>query len=225
MDKLDDFKILEEKHERILTPEKLYIFRLDGANFRRLTKQFDKPFSFDFVDCMSLAAQTVSLVIPNYLLIYGASDEISIVASGARQAPYGGRLNKLLPILSSHATAGFLSGMGDKIGIPAFDARVIEVDSPGDILDYISWRRLNTRKNAISMAVESLHSPGELENVSLADRAFLLQGTHLETLDETIFNGFFLRGEKIVPATRKEAEIICEEAAARHKLYQETKKQ
>lgn len=204
----DLFKSLEKQEERVLKKHALYILRLDGSNFRRFTKQFEKPFSKAFEHGMNAAATAVAEALPGALLVYVGSDEISLVYSDAQvETIYGRRVNKLLTIAASHATAGFMRAVPGAQGVPAFDARVIQFDDPELVLEYVTWRRLDVRKNCISMAAETLRSHKELLGVSTAERAALLVGTPFEKIDEGTFNGRFLievDGKPVwTPATRE----------------------
>lgn len=217
----DIFKKLESQGERFLDKGNIYVFRLDGANFRAFTKQFEKPFSTVFEQGMNRAAEYAIKVLPNNLIVYVGSDEISIVCSDAvAETNYGRRINKLLSLTAAHATAGFLNALPDIQGVPAFDSRVIQFKHPALIREYITWRRLDVRKNATSMAAGFLHSHRELMGVSTRERGELLEGTSFEKIDEGTFNGRFLVGDRResnwMPATQQFAEDLCSDAVMRH---------
>lgn len=215
------FKVLERAEERVLQKDFIYIVRLDGSNFSKFTKQFEKPFSQAFEHAMNEAAFAVTKAIPGSLLTYVGSDEISLIYSDAKaEVMYGRRVNKLLTIAASHATAGFMRATPGAKGVPAFDGRVIQVEDTHLILEYITWRRLDVRKNCISMAAETLKSHKELLGVSTAERAILLEGTAHEKIPEGTFNGRFIttkdREALVLPATRELADGLCSVAARAH---------
>lgn len=56
----------------------------------------------------------------------------------------------------------------------------------------MDWRRLDARKNAISMAAHALYSSRELMGKSTPERADMLKGTAFETLPDEFFNGRLL---------------------------------
>lgn len=211
------FKKLESASERVIAPESIAVVRLDGANFSRFTKQFEKPFSDVFESAMNSAARTVlEKVLPNALLCYVGSDEISIAVSRrAGEIPYGARYNKLLSLTASYATVGFLQELPRVKGTPAFDARIIEFERAELLLDYVTWRRLDVRKNAISMAVSHLYSHRSLLGVSTAKRGELLEGTAFEKIPEGTFNGRFVTKKNTLPASRELAQELCEQALER----------
>lgn len=212
------FKELEAEEERQLSDDSIAVIRLDGSNFSSYTKQFEKPFSGRFEKAMDAAAQGVILnVLPNALLCYVGSDEISVVVSSAyAQLPYGGRVSKLLSLAAAHATAGFLKSIGEAKGIPAFDARVIQFTEVEYIREYVTWRRLDVRKNATSMAAGHLYSHKELLGVSTRERGALLEGTPFEVIPEETFNGRFVTKTSSVAATRELTEDLCLAAKRLH---------
>ncbi len=212
------FKKLEASVETAIPANSIAVLRLDGSNFSRYTKQFNKPFSTSFELGMDAAAQAViKNVLPNTLLAYVGSDEISLVVSNANnKLPYAGRVSKLLSLSASHATAGFMRKLPTAKGVPAFDARYIAFNEPELIREYITWRRLDVRKNATSMAAGHLRSHKELMGVSTKERGELLVGTAFEKIPEGTFNGRFVLASGVVPAERELAETLAAEASQRH---------
>ncbi len=224
------FKELEAASERRIASGGLAIFRLDGSNFSRYTAQFDKPFSIPFEKAMDAAALAVyKRVLNNALLVYVGSDEISVVVSDAHvELPYGGRVSKLVSLTAAHASAGFISTIpASATGTPVFDSRLIEFTDSALIREYITWRRLDTRKNATSMAAGALKSHKELMGVSTRERGALLEGTEFEKIPEGTFNGRFMvkseEGFDFVPATRELAEELCASAKLTHDHISELK--
>jgi len=217
------FKSLEASEERVLDEDSIAVFRLDGSNFSSFTKQFEKPFSQVFERGMDAAARgVIENVFPNHLLTYVGSDEISVVTSQrAVKLLYGARVSKLLSLSAAHATAGFAGEVAFEKGVPAFDSRVVRFKEPELIREYVTWRRLDMRKNAISMAVSHLHSHRSLLGVSTPERAALLVGTPYEVIPEGTFNGRFILPEGATPATRELAEELCAAAAAAHSLVRD----
>jgi len=222
MNEFSIFKDLETASERKISRGGLAIFRLDGSNFSKYTAQFEKPFSIPFEVAMDAAAAAVyTKVLTNALLVYVGSDEISVVVSDAHvELPYGGRVNKLVSLTAAHASAGFSGAISPALGTPVFDSRFIEFFDSALIREYITWRRLDVRKNATSMAAGALRSHKELMGVSTRERGILLEGTQFEKIPEGTFNGRFMvktdEGIEFVPATRELAEELCAAAKDTH---------
>jgi tRNA(His) guanylyltransferase len=222
---LQDFSIFKASEAALdtrLPTNGLAVLRLDGSNFSSLTRQFEKPFSALFEDAMNAAAiAVVREVLPNALVAYVASDEISLVISdGVAQLPYGGRVQKLTSLAAAVASVAFLRAIPTVVGTPAFDARVLELQDPAHIREYVTWRRLDCRKNATSMAAGHLKSHKELHGVSTRARGDLLVGTQFEKIAEGTFNGRFVtKNGEVSVATRELTDDLCEAATAKHLLH------
>lgn len=222
---LQDFSIFKASEAALdsrLPAGSLVVIRLDGSNFSTLTKQFDKPFSALFENAMDAAATAVTKeILHKALVTFVASDEISVIISDAvTELPYGRRLQKLISITAATAAVAFTKAIPDVMGTPAFDARASVLSEPAHIREYITWRRLDCRKNATSMAAGHLKSHKELLGISTRERGELLVGTPFEVIPEGTFNGrFVLNGGNtplVTPATRELTETLCSEATKRH---------
>lgn len=218
-----DFKMFKAAEhaldERVGENVDLIAIRLDGVGFSKLTRQFEKPFSDVFERAMDAAAiAVVRDIFPSALAIYVASDEISVILSPRVTAlPYAGRIQKLVSVSASVASLAFLREAPETVGAPAFDARILEIEGSANIREYITWRRLDCRKNATSMAAESMYSHKQLLGVSTRDRGELLVGTAFEKIPDGTFNGrFVMRADRkwvVRPATRELAESVSTHAA------------
>lgn len=220
------FKASEAALDERLPLGSVSVIRLDGSNFSNLTKQFEKPFSIPFEEAMNAAAAAVfKEVLPNALVTYVASDEISLVISDkVAELPYGRRIQKLISLTAATASIAFAKAIPNVIGNPIFDARVLTLDDPDHIREYITWRRLDCRKNATSMAAGHLKSHKELHGVTTRERGDLLVGTPFESIPEGTFNGrFIVKGEQssfnTVVASRELTETLTATAAKRHRYF------
>lgn len=222
---LNDFSIFKDSEALLdtrLSQKGLAVVRLDGAKFSSLTKQFEKPFSDVFENAMNDTATAVfKRVLPGALVVYVASDEISLIVSDSVAAlPYGRRVQKITSLSASFAALAFDRAVPNIKGFPAFDSRVLSLDEDSYVREYITWRRLDCRKNATSMAAESLMSHKALMGVSTRDRGEALVGTRFEKISEGTFNGRFIRRAKghftVDPATRELTEELCAAAVERH---------
>jgi len=220
------FKNLEHENERRLPEHGFSVLRLDGVNFKRVTAELEKPFSVPFERAMNEATIAVLKgAFPQALIAYVGSDEISIVLSNEFELPYAGRLEKLLTISAGYATAGFNRSIDELKNLALFDARVITFDDEELVHEYLTWRRLDVRKNATSMAAYALHSHKSLQGVSTRERGELLVGTEFEKINEVTFNGRFVtRRGGITAASREVTEELCEHALNEHRARIELKK-
>lgn len=197
----DKFKSKEEKYRSVIPRSSLVGIRLDGKAFHTFTKQFAKPYDLEFMAAMD--ATTVFILkklMTQALFAYTVSDEITIFVTDwlnpKSSLPYDGKVEKILSTSASTATAGFMSSMPTVQGAPIFDSRIFTLDDLYELEEYLDWRRLDARKNAISMAAEFVSAGESLQHKSTADRLALLQGTALERLpDGFMWGRLFTRRE------------------------------
>ena len=190
----DKFKSREAELRSVLPENKFYAIRLDGKAFHTFTKQYERPFDNRFMDSMDAAAQfVIDQVVTGALLAYVQSDEITVVFTDKTgkdtQLPFSGKVEKLLSVSASAATGGFMKFDNATNGVPLFDARFTLLEDLGEVLEYMTWRRLDAQKNSVSMAAETLFSHSELKGVGTKERRELLAGTDLERLPEGFYNG------------------------------------
>jgi tRNA(His) guanylyltransferase len=163
--------------------------RLDGKAFHTFTKQFAEPYDLDFMAAMDSTAMFIlENLLTEALFAYVQSDEITIIFSdelaGHGQRIFDGKIEKILSTSASAATGGFMRAKPEANGVPIFDARLFQLHDLDELKEYLDWRRLDARKNSISMAAETLHSPKELHGMSTRQRLESLQGTTLERLPD-----------------------------------------
>ena len=191
-----------EKKMRFKLPEAEFTgIRLDGKAFHTFTKQFEEPFDLKFMSAMDATATFIlENLLTEALFAYVQSDEITIFFTDRGRSSSGrlfdGKVEKLLSTSSSAATGGFMTAFPEAKGVPIFDARLFQLDSLDELKGYLDWRRLDARKNSISMAADTLHTPKELHGMSTRQRLESLQGTHLERLPDG-----FMWGRLIVRET------------------------
>lgn len=175
-------------------------FRMDGKAFHTFTKDFKRPYDEDLRDMMNAGAmEAIVSVFTSALFAYIQSDEISIIVPTKNNVVNGNtnlfknRVEKMVSVASSAVTAGFVAHMmrtrEDISILPKFDARAFMLKDLDEVQDYLDWRRLDARKNAVSMAVQTMKTPKELHGLGVNERLEILQGTEFEVLPEWFFNG------------------------------------
>lgn len=194
------FKSLEKDYRTYLPEKSLVGIRLDGKAFGKFTKQFKVPYDFGFMDAMDSTAKFIMQeLIAGALFAYVQSDEITIFFTDLKNKKgghiFGGKVEKIVSTSASTASVGFMKAMPDCLGSPVFDARVFVLEDYDQLQEYVDWRRLDARKNAISMAVETLKSHSELRGVKTSERRELLRGTEYEELPSTFLYGRIIRKE------------------------------
>ncbi len=210
---LNLFKDKEMQWRSVMPNQTIYAVRLDGKAFHTFTKQFTAPYSDEFMDAMDTTASYLAKTfVSGALFAYVQSDEITVFftdlmtdkALDDRSNKW--KLEKILSTYASAATGAFLKALPDVDGLPVFDARVLTMDSFEDICLYMNWRRLDARKNSISMAAEQVCSHKQLIGVSTKERAAMLVGTPYEVLPQGFFEGrliSYTKGMKVTEFLNK----------------------
>lgn len=179
----EKFKNKEFTFQSNLPDSPFYGIRMDGKAFHTFTKQFDKPYSTKFMNAMNNAGLVAAKnVASETKLFYVQSDEITLILKNNNngQFSYSGRIDKLVSLSSSAATAGFLSECPDVDGLPIFDSRIFALDSKDEVIEYLDWRRLDARKNAITMTAEYVYGGKALHKKTTTERLEMLNGTEFE---------------------------------------------
>ncbi|WP_158276329.1 tRNA(His) guanylyltransferase Thg1 family protein [Bifidobacterium callitrichidarum] len=190
----DHFKAFEAIEERTIDSSYAAI-RVDGRAFHTLTKSMEKPFDFRFVQAMNAAARAAANAYHNVAFAYVQSDEISfILYRGSTGYPFNGRTQKLITLAASAASAAFAVSLErvDLESPPIFDGRIISLDSAIEVENYLSWRRLDCMKNAVSSCCNALFTQEELHGRTTRERQEMLQGTVFEHIDDGLFYGRFV---------------------------------
>lgn len=207
MGKLKDPKLIKfknrEKEFRSSLPENSIVgIRLDGKSFHTFTKQFDTPYDLDFMSAMDETALFIlEELITDALFAYVQSDEITIFFTDLTKTTeatrlFDGAIQKILSTSASAATGGFMRAMPQAKGVPIFDSRVFLIENLEELQEYMDWRRMDARKNSISMAADTLFTPKQLEGMSTRERLSALEGTRLERLPEGFMWGRLITREE-----------------------------
>lgn len=205
------FKDLERNERSQIDDSKYTVLRMDGRAFHTYTKNFERPFDTRLATAMDDA--TIALMkntFPKNMCGYTQSDEISLIIPPVKEPetlPFDGRVDKILSLASSTVTLGFVTSLIEKTdmepsvilgvnsaGFPLFDARFFQVDTIEDVMEYMNWRRLDARKNAISSTAMQNFSKKELHGKSTAERLRMLEeiGKHEINLGN-LFGRVFVR--------------------------------
>jgi tRNA(His) 5'-end guanylyltransferase len=160
-----------------LTPGIPFIVRLDGKNFSNRIKKWKclKPFDTHFHEIMNDTAMQLFKEIADVKLVWFGSDEISllILEKDTDNPWYGKRINKILSLTASIATATFnLSAKKyNKLNrdyfnmelYPAyFDSRIIQIPNITEGFNNFIWRQRDCIRNSISGWSEYFYSAKEL---------------------------------------------------------------
>lgn len=151
--KFDDLdrkmRVFETAHDHCVLPGIHIVVRVDGRNFTRLTKDvhvFEAPFDLRIRDLM--LDTTAHLMDCGFRVVYGytESDEISLLLH-QDDTTFGRKTRKLVSVLAGEASAHFSLKLG---AIACFDARVCQLPTTNQVVDYFRWRHEDAHRNALN---------------------------------------------------------------------------
>lgn len=151
-------KRLQELADYRLLPNTYIIFHLDGKNFSKFCKQFDKPFDDRFISMMNDTAKYLCENIEHIKFAYVQSDEISLLYNINDSPWFDNRICKLCSIAASLATSKFISLMplyGMDIKLVQFDCKVWNVPNINDAYAWFLFRQLDCIRNSKQMAAQT----------------------------------------------------------------------
>lgn len=188
--------------------DSIIVARIDGRGFSKFTKNFDKPFDRWFTTKM--IEVTKALVEETCATVgYTQSDEISLIwhtDNPNGQVFFNGKLQKLVSICASIATAYFNNPGCDDQPLAFFDCRVFTVPSKDEGVNYLFYRQRDAIRNSISMAAHTEFGHKKLMNKSTNEQIEMLKEAGIDWFDYPTPNkiGTFVKRELFdmkVPAT------------------------
>jgi tRNA(His) 5'-end guanylyltransferase len=178
--------------------------RLDGKNFSRWTRGFDKPFDPRIMRAMDWT--TLALVEEtNAVVAYTQSDEITLILYSddyQSQTYFDGKIQKICSVLAALATVQFASQFnpsGEK-GPALFDCRVWQVPNLVEASNVLLWRQEDAIRNSIQGLGQVHMSHRELQGMSGPAIVKTLQdrGVLWEHLSDREKQGRFVRRRRIL---------------------------
>ena len=160
--KVDESKFKRWEIYSRVTVEAPIIVRIDGNNFHTLTttcrmaKPFDERFHLSMV---GVGKDLMANIGFNISLAHTASDEISLLFLKDEHLPYNGRIEKILSIISSYASSSLQNHLREAFsydGLISFDARIVKVYTQSEILEYFSWRCLESFRNFLNSYAQQI---------------------------------------------------------------------
>lgn len=192
----DRMKGAYEDRTRYKLPRRGYtIIRIDGKAFHTYTKGLERPFDKGLIKDMNLTAAHLCKNIMGCKLAYVQSDEISLVLTDfdthETQAWFDNNIQKMVSIAAAMATAKFnqlrmlrksTESDGehppmdllttyeiDKINFAMFDARVFQVPTKNEAINYLIWRQQDAVRNSIQLVAQSHYSHKELHKKNTSE--------------------------------------------------------
>lgn len=173
--------------------------RIDGRSFSSFTRGMKRPFDERMSRAMIEATKLV-VERTHAKIGYTQSDEISLVfmAEEGSDVFFNGRVQKLVSVLASITSIGFLNIIRNTPGLehyveryPHFDARVFQLPSVSEAANTFLWRERDASKNAISMAARAHYSSSALHKKNQKDMREMLLA---KGVDFDSYPDFFKRG-------------------------------
>ncbi len=194
----DRMKSYEKCYEFRIPKRTYIILRLDGVNFSKYTRMFNKPFDDILSNAMDVATARVCEYM-NPKFAYTQSDEASFVFTDIEniesETIFDGKVQKLASIAASKMTSAFNQIMlrllstlkyrpeeiADKIVTnkfpeieAVFDARVFIIPDYREVSNYLIYRQQDCTRNSVTMAAGSVYSHKELHGKSGEEKQEML---------------------------------------------------
>lgn len=172
------FKAMEQVYAETVDPDKYTVLRIDGKGFSRLTAPLrkDGPFNAEFTQAMIATMRDLMVQVDGAVLGYTQSDEITIVIKPVNPEKtgatlwFGGKVQKMVSLAASYTGLLFQKYMTTPLaGLPAFDARIMSMDKH-DVVECITWRRMDALNNSVSMLAGYNFSHKSLMGISREEK-------------------------------------------------------
>lgn len=187
----DSCKTFQKIYDYKLIPQSYVIFHLDGKNFSRFCKRFNKPYDDDFIFMMNETALFLCTKIPNIKIGYVQSDEITLfydshksyLMDKSNNDWFNNRICKLCSIAASLATSKFtsllynyyidktnidninnsaLKNIINSIPLIQFDCKVWNVPEFMEVYNWFTFRQIDCIRNSKQMLAQKYFSNKEL---------------------------------------------------------------
>lgn len=169
LDSLGDRMKRYEDTSRFFLLRRMYtIIRIDGKAFHTYTKGLKRPFDDDLIFDMDETTKFLCQNIQGVKLGYVQSDEISLILTDfdeiTTSAWFDNNIQKMSSVSASMATAKFnqLRTNRNISKLAYFDARVFQVPTKTEAINYLIWRQNDATRNSISSVAQSMYSHKEL---------------------------------------------------------------
>lgn len=183
------------------------IIRVDGKNFSKYTKKFNKPFDDLLVHAMQHCAKRVSEELQSFQLAYHQSDEISFLVwnRGKENSDiaFGGKVNKINSLCASYMAGYFNKFMSEHADknlskqLAFFDCRCFNVPL-SDVPNYFLHRAKDWERNSVTMLGRHYFSHKEMHGKNrneIKSRLLAEKDVDWNDLTEDLKYGTFIHKE------------------------------
>ncbi len=175
LDSLGDRMKRYEDSSRFFLLRRMYtIIRIDGKAFYTYTRDLKKPFDDGLISDMDETTKFLCQNIQGAKIGYVQSDEISLILTDFddlnTSAWFDNNIQKIASVSASMAAAKFnqlrFSNHALTSKLAFFDARVFQVPTKTEAINYLIWRQNDATRNSISSVAQSMYSHKELHGKS-----------------------------------------------------------
>lgn len=168
----DEMKVYEQKLAgKIFLANLPVCVRLDGKGFSKYTSKLDKPFDAQFSNIM---VEVTKFLVKetNAVIGYTQSDEITLILYTSKEKDsifFNGKIQKIISVITSLATAKFNKLVSELSNIPEFgffDCRAWQVPDKKTATDVLLWREIDATKNSVSMATRKYYTTSQMKGRS-----------------------------------------------------------
>lgn len=168
-----------------LLPNCYVMLMLDGRAFSKFCKQFEKPYSDEFISLMNETALFLCSQIEGCRFAYTQSDEISILIKQDDTSDlwFGNRISKLCSITASLASSKFtkllvsnlikkatnkdeIQDAIEKLSIVSFDCKAWNIPTLNDVYSWFIYRQRDCIRNSKQMLSQFYFTHKEIEGVN-----------------------------------------------------------
>lgn len=165
------------------------VIRIDGKAFHTYTKGLNRPFDEGLIKDMDNTTKYLCKNIMGVKFGYVQSDEISLILTDYDDLQtdmwFDGNIQKMCSVAASMATSKFnqlrmmrkcwegldIEGYLDmddleKFKLAEFDARVFQLPSIDEVVNYFIWRQQDATRNSIASVAQTLYSSKQLNGVN-----------------------------------------------------------
>lgn len=177
-------KEYESVSKNFLTLRLPKVIRLDMRAGHTFTKEFNRPYDEIFSECMKYATKVCCEEIPDVVMGYTQSDEISLIINDVSKRDktscfFNGNVEKIVSLSASKCTIAFNRKFFElveenknkpdfikykkKLWKAEFDSRVFCLPNVTEVHNYILWRQNDATKNSISSLAHTKFTNSELK--------------------------------------------------------------
>lgn len=230
----DRMKWYEKEVGKTLDENLPAVIRIDGKAFHTYTKGFEKPFDQHVTGAMRYTMVKLCEEIQNVRISYMQSDEISLIMTTHenpdKQPWFGGKVDKIVSVAASLASAYFNSYMdkmywnprimaaeivGDapKYKVAVFDARTWNVPMD-EVNNVLVWRQQDAIRNSVSALAQSKFSHAQLHGKNVASMKDMLldKGVDWNTLPVQLQRGFMCTREYYNKEGVERSKWVCQDS-------------